>query len=579
MEVWDSLPAQVDAEIIKQRNRITNLALFCAFATIISAAWYMWPALEGDAELFDRIGAVGLLLGAALLLQDLAEPDARARGRLGASSSLAWPALAILGIPVVSTTGSVQVGHGLMFIVAGACLYGSRHMLQGGLDAHRFRGIMTLGGFTIGAAILLSDIPSGNTLLLGTILLGVALISTMYDLFSGDDDRAERKRFGRSLDVLEMRILELQAKGVSLDQASSLCRNAAEVGYKDPEFGFKILSEAEENIERTLALAEDISEIRDVCAAAVAEAAEIAPRAKKPQKSMDAGDREQNLGSLREAEQLFRRAKKLALNIVEHWDAAENQIVEASKMISDLKGSQHAQLHDLLHQAKDALAKEDCLLALEIAETIPEHVANLGQASEGADEAYDEAVKIMEESEGLDLSLWQDRLEQAKKHLDEGEFSLARGLSDGIVREVRKEREAMGDVQRALRQKKSIKARWKGRDDATDWDARLKSVVAASKRKSWSHAATLLDRLTSDLDALDAASGDANELLTYVQEEWTALRKKLESQGIRAIDGDRAACEKAVGDAQEAHEKGNLETCLAALGQADELMERLRRRV
>ena len=242
MEVWDSLPAQVDAEIVKQRNRITNLALFCAFATIISAAWYMWPALEGDAELFDRLGAVGLLLGAALLLQDLAEPDARARGRLGASSSLAWPALAILGIPIVSTTGSVQAGHGLMFIVAGACLYGSRHMLQGGLDTHRFRGIMTLGGFTIGAAILLSDIPNGNTLLLGTILLGVALTSSIYDLFSGDDNRAERKRFGRSLDVLEMRILELQAKGVSLDQASSLSRNAAEVGYKDPEFGFKILS-------------------------------------------------------------------------------------------------------------------------------------------------------------------------------------------------------------------------------------------------------------------------------------------------------------------------------------------------
>ncbi|MEE3082976.1 MAG: hypothetical protein VX320_02655, partial [Candidatus Thermoplasmatota archaeon] len=76
-----------------------------------------------------------------------------------------------------------------------------------------------------------------------------------------------------------------------------------------------------------------------------------------------------------------------------------------------------------------------------------------------------------------------------------------------------------------------------------------------------------------------AASGDANELLTYVQDEWSALRKKLESQGIRAIDGDRAACEKAVGDAKEAHEKGNLEDCLAALGEADGLMERLRRRV
>ncbi len=58
----------------------------------------------------------------------------------------------------------------------------------------------------------------------------------------------------------------------------------------------------------------------------------------------------------------------------------------------------------------------------------------------------------------------------ASKHLEDGDFSLARGLSDSIVREVRKERDAMGDVQRALRQKKKIKQRWKGHDDASLWD-------------------------------------------------------------------------------------------------------------
>ncbi|MDP6899619.1 MAG: hypothetical protein QGF94_02145 [Candidatus Thalassarchaeaceae archaeon] len=579
MESSNSLPALIDAEIANQRERVTTLALICALAIIASTAWYMWPALEGDAILFDRLGAVGVLLAAALLLQDLADANPQARGRLGASSSLAWPAFAILGVNVLSTTGSVQIGHGLMFIVAGVCLYGSREMLRGSLVAHRFRGIMTLGGFTIGGAILLSNPPADESLVLGGVFLTLALASSGYDLFSGDEDKAERKRFGKTLDALEMRILELQAKGVGLDQASSLCRNAADVGYKDPELGFKILEEAEEDVERTLALAEDISEIRDVCAAVVAEATEIAPTAKKPQRSMDQGDREQNLGSLREAEQLFRRAKKLAINIIENWVAAENQIAESSKMIAELQGSQHEQLHDLLRQAKEALANEDCLLALEIAEAIPEHVSNLGQASEGADEAYEEAAMVMEESEGLDLKLWQDRLGQAKAHLDAGEFSLARGMSDGIIREVRKEREAMGDVQRALRQKKVIKKQWKGRSDADEWEERLSAVEAASKRKSWSHAATLLDRMTSDLDVLASASGDANELLTYVQDEWSALRKKLESRGIKAIDGERAACEKAVAAAADAHEKGELEGCLSSLGQADEIMEKLRRRV
>ena len=540
----------------------------------------MWPALNNESiAIFNRLGPVGLLLASALLLQDLVEPDARARGRLGAAGSLSWPAIAVLGIDCFSTEGSVLVGHLLMFVVSAGCFFTSREYLRGSLDAQRFRGIMTLGGLTIGGAILLSSNPESNPLIVGALILSVSGLLVIQDLFGGDLDRAERKRFGRTLDALEVRILNLQAQGVSLDQASSLCRNASDVGYKDPELGFSILAQAEEDIERTLALADDITEIRQVCADAVEQASEIAPTAKKPLRSLNAGDRERDLGSLREAEMLYRRAKKLALNIIQHWAAAENQIAESSQLISTLDGSQHQQLHDLLLQAKEALAKEDCVLALEIATTIPDHVANLGEASEGAEEAYIEAVQVMEESEGLDLKLWNQRLENAKQHLDQGEFSLARGVSDGIIREVRKEREAMGDVQRALRQKKNIQKRWEGHVDEDAWQERLKDVAAASKRKSWSHAAALLDRLTSDLDALEAASGDANELLTYVQDEWSKLRKKLEAAGIKAIDGERAACEKAVGNANSAYNEGRLEDTLHALGEADGLMEKLRRRV
>ena len=580
MDNLDSPSARIDAEIALQKGKVSSLALFCAFTTIASAAWYMWPALNNESiAIFNRLGPVGLLLASALLLQDLVEPDARARGRLGAAGSLSWPAIAVLGIDCFSTEGSVLVGHLLMFVVSAGCLFTSREYLRGSLDAQRFRGIMTLGGLTIGGAILLSSNPESNPMIVGALILSLSGLLVVQDLFSGDLDRAERKRFGRTLDALEVRILNLQAQGVSLDQASSLCRNASDVGYKDPELGFSILAQAEEDIERTLALADDITEIRQVCADTVEQASEIAPTAKKPLRSMNAGDRERDLGSLREAEMLYRRAKKLALNIIQHWAAAENQIAESSQLISKLEGSQHQQLHDLLLQAKEALAKEDCVLALEIATTIPDHVANLGEASEGAEEAYIEAVQVMEESEGLDLKLWNKRLESAKEHLDQGEFSLARGVSDGIIREVKKEREAMGDVQRALRQKKNIQKRWEGHIDADAWEERLKDVAAASKRKSWSHAAALLERLTSDLDALDAASGDANELLTYVQDEWSKLRKKLEAAGIKAIDGERAACEKAVGNADSAYKEGRLEDTLTALGEADGLMEKLRRRV
>ena len=97
MEHVDSPSAMIDAEISEQKARVAGLALGCAFAIIASAAWYMWPALSGDAVLFNRLGAVGLLLSASLLLQDLVDPDARARGRLGAVGCLTWPAIAVLG--------------------------------------------------------------------------------------------------------------------------------------------------------------------------------------------------------------------------------------------------------------------------------------------------------------------------------------------------------------------------------------------------------------------------------------------------------------------------------------------------
>ena len=118
MDNLDSPSARIDAEIALQKGKVSSLALFCAFTTIASAAWYMWPALNNESiAIFNRLGPVGLLLASALLLQDLVEPYARARGRLGAAGSLSWPAIAVLGIDCFSTEGSVLVGHLLMFVV------------------------------------------------------------------------------------------------------------------------------------------------------------------------------------------------------------------------------------------------------------------------------------------------------------------------------------------------------------------------------------------------------------------------------------------------------------------------------
>ena len=148
-----------------------------------------------------------------------------------------------------------------------------------------------------------------------------------------------------------------------------------------------------------------------------------------------------------------------------------------------------------------------------------------------------------------------------------------------MVREIAAEREAMEDVRRAMRQHGKLKKRWSGRPDSDEWQARYDEIEKFADEMQWSHAATLLERLTNDLDKESNAGAEAKELLEFVQEEWMRLRNQLEASGIDIKDDERRKCEAAVGEAAEEYSKSRWEDCLKALGKADELMERLRRRV
>jgi len=68
-------------------------------------------------------------------------------------------------------------------------------------------------------------------------------------------------------------------------------------------------------------------------------------------------------------------------------------------------------------------------------------------------------------------------------------------------------------------------------------------------------------------------------LLQFVKDEWRILRNQLEASGIKVGDEQRRDCEASVGDAESAHDLSDWQACLEALGKADDLMERLRRRV
>jgi hypothetical protein len=198
---------------------------------------------------------------------------------------------------------------------------------------------------------------------------------------------------------------------------------------------------------------------------------------------------------------------------------------------------------------------------------------------ENAEEAVKEAERILEGVDGLDTSLWDERMSAATTALSKGNHALARGLSDSVVREISSEREAMEDVRRARRQKKKLSVKWADRPDAEEWQARWDELSSAADEKQWSHAATLLKRLVDDLDSETESGEEAEELLQFVKDEWRILRNQLEASGIKIDDEQRRDCEASVGDAESAHGLSDWQDCLEALGKADDLMERLRRRV
>ena len=185
----------------------------------------------------------------------------------------------------------------------------------------------------------------------------------------------------------------------------------------------------------------------------------------------------------------------------------------------------------------------------------------------------------MKSADGINKELLDERLENAETELEQGNHAQAKGLSDGIVREINAEREAMDDVRRALRQKVHLITRWSEREDSSEWDSRLLEIESSADSLEWTHAATLLERLTKDLDAEGKASDEASELLEFVMDEWVVLRNQCDASGIKVDDEDRRSAEESIALASEAHKAGRVDEALESLGLADGFMEKLRRRV
>ena len=586
--LWGDVDEAIKAERLLRIQRIERLSTICALFCLSGAIWLAWPVLKdafvGDASLLTGLGMPVLVLLWGIVIQDLILDDPRARTRIGAASSVVWPVLLMFAIRAYSTN-TTDILAAALFAGLGLAMYqSSADTLRGGIDVMRFRAMMTsIGALTV-LGMLVGD-RAGETWIvepedwahprLRVFVLG----HVGYLWFIGDDMREERKAFRQELDSIENRLLVLRSEGAAVDQASSLVMTAKEEGHIDPVFGMRLLLEAGEDIERSLSLATDVDVVRSEALLVIQHAEELAPLAKRPRKSYEMGEREVNLGSLREAESLFRQAKRRAQEIVTWWEQAEEAIRTAEELLTGQSGATIDNLRQIIRDAKKQLDREAPKKAFELACVIPIQFQADGDAKERAVEVLGDAAKALKAADGFDTSDLERRLDQAESALEAGDTGQAIGLAEGVIRVIQIEREAMETVRRALRQRKKITERFEGFDDEEAWSNRFKQVQSAADERQWSHAATLLERLTIDLDALGNEQSEAQTLLDFVRQEWSVLRNQCNASSIPVTDEDMKQTEAAIALAEERLSGGKVEAALEQLGKADASMERLRRRV
>ena len=586
MVTWADADSAIDAERTLRVKRVENLTLFTALTLLGCAVWLAWPSLKalvsGDGVVLSQLGAPLVLVMWGIFVQDLALDDASARTRLGSATAVAWPVLLVLGALGLPERFNAAMGGSALILISGAvCRNVAMRTMRGHFGVLRYRAVLT--GIGTASAVVLTftqsdslTSPSGAAAL---GLCGLAVADTVYSWTVGDDQKVERRAFRKRLDALENRLLELKAQGAAVAQASSLLTTAKEEGHLDPAYGMRLLDESEEDMDRALSLADDVEIIRADALASVEQAEAVAPTARRPRKAYDMGEREVNLGSLREGELLFRQAKKRANEILTWWKRAEDCIAEATRALDGKKGDGVASLRDLLEQAKDKLRQEQPKDAYEFAMVIPAQLEAGEGASERAKTAITEAARQLKQADGLDRLPFEERLIQAEAALEAGNASQAIGLADGVVRTIERERAAMDDVLRALKQKKQLVKRFEGRSDEATWADSLEDIIKAADARSWSHAGMLLERMTAALDREGKASDDALELYDFVMDQWRVLRNQCEAAGINVQDDDRRACEQAIAEAEAMLGVSNIEATLQGLAQADAAMERLRRRI
>ena len=130
----------------------------------------------------------------------------------------------------------------------------------------------------------------------------------------------------------------LQSGNTLLQQPNSLLKTAREEGWRNPDKGISLISDAEREADRILSFLSDIEEVKDQSLASIERAESITGNPGRARSIFEAALTEIDNGSLRVAENKLREAKLLAEKIESHWQEAKDAIEEAEKSVSTGEG-------------------------------------------------------------------------------------------------------------------------------------------------------------------------------------------------------------------------------------------------
>ena len=560
--------------VAKHRGRVDRASLVCQFLLISLGAWWIFSSFGSETSYLERFGPGAILFSSALMMPDLVEFGPIQRTRISTACCIAWPP--ILAFAEVNRIDDGNLGAVILLVLTSAALFAaSRHILSSDVNSRRWRGLMTTFGFGLALPVVLTNPTAESFLVIGI----PAMLTTIPLILTKDGLEEQRRLFSERLKTAESRILELQSGNSLLQQPNSLLKTAREEGWKNPERGINLISDAEMEAERILSFLSDIEEVKAQSIVSIERAEAITGSPGRARSIFDSALSEIDHGSLRVAENKLREAKSLAEKIESHWQEAKDAIDEAEKSISTEDGHLVRGLISTLEEAKKAMTEENPEYALAIVSEIPSQMGDVEGLMQRARKSLDDAEKEISSSDSESIAEFQQRLEEAKEALEGGNPSLAIGLSEGVTRSLREEAEAKTAVQRALRQRKSIEDEIPLGEVGSEWRDRLEQTTSLAESGHWVEANESMQELTRELDSLSSRKSEAREMLDFLVDDWSKLRNRLDSSGVSANNERRVETERALSESENSLSEGRIDLCLELLGKADTAMEALRRLV